>query len=61
MEKQLFWGVEVYVGGQSILRISEDSVCGKPEFTDAEKEVIRKAAQNLLGFIGEERDGKAIC
>ena len=48
------WAVSVYVEGERILTIADDAICGKAEFTEKEEEIIREAANNLLGFIGEE-------
>lgn len=52
MAKQ-HWRVEVYLDGNRILAIEPESICGLENIQEPEEDAIRKAANSLLGFIGE--------
>lgn len=49
-----YWSVEVTFGGETLVVIKPNSLCGKEAFTSEEREVIREAGRYLLAFIGEE-------
>jgi len=56
MDKSIqHWGVDVRVNGKQILTIESNCLYGKPQFSEAEEEVIRNAAQSLLAFIGKAK------
>jgi hypothetical protein len=54
--QQSNWAVSVSLNGETLVTIANDYVSGKPEFTDAEEQVIRDAARHLEAFIGSDAD-----
>jgi hypothetical protein len=46
------WAVEVFIDGDSVLRIESDCLSGNESFSRKEQTVIREAANHLLAFIG---------
>lgn len=46
------WRTEVYNRGERILTIEHACLSGRDPLTDDDKEVIRIAGENLLGFVG---------
>lgn len=50
------WRTEVYNRGEHILTIEHACLSGKESLTDDDKEVIRIAGENLLGFVGKRED-----
>jgi hypothetical protein len=49
------WSVNVSMNGESLVTIESNCLSGKPEFTEAEAQVIRDAATHLKAFIGEPK------
>lgn len=46
------WGVDVRRNGENLVTIESNCLCGKPEFSEVEAEVIRQCADHLQAFIG---------
>lgn len=49
------WSVQVCIGGESILTIESNCLCGKADLTDEEQERIRLCAEHLLAFVGPRK------
>lgn len=50
------WSVTVERDGENLVTIEPRCLSGKPDFTEAEAQTIRDAAEHLLAFIGPSRD-----
>lgn len=53
IERTKKWRVEVFVDGESVLSIEDDSLAGVDNIQD-HAGTVRKCAKHLLSFIGEE-------
>ncbi len=50
------WSVTVTVGGEDILRLSSDGLCGREDISNFAP-TVRKCADHLLAFIGAPQPG----
>ena len=50
------WSVTVTVGGEDILRLSSDGLCGREDISNFAS-AVRKCADHLLAFIGPPQLG----